>query len=235
MLKDRSRRSTALTCLIPIFIFALLFSSILFAQNDKAALEQILNRMDQTAATFHAAKADFDWDTFTAVVNEHDRKVGTVYYRKQGKSVEMMAEVRKPDSKSAEEYVLYKSGKVQIYYPGTGQVQEHPVGKNKADVQTFLLLGFGGAGHDLAKSFDVHYAGTEKIGTVDAAKLELTPKSESVKGMFNKIILWIDPRTGLSVRQELMSASGDYKLSKYSDIEVNPKLPPDVFKLKKAE
>ena len=39
------------------------------------------------------------------------------------------------------------------------------------------MLGFGGRGHDLEKSFDVNYAGMEQVQGVNAAKLELTPKS----------------------------------------------------------
>jgi len=65
-----------------------------FAQNapqNNTALEQVLNRMDATAATFKSAQADFEWDTYTAVVSDHDLKVGTIYYRKQGNAVEMSA------------------------------------------------------------------------------------------------------------------------------------------------
>ena len=203
-------------------------------QNNNAALEQVLNRMDATAATFKSAQADFEWDTYTAVVSDHDLKAGTIYYRKQGNAVEMSAEVRPSKSAPVQQYVLYKGDKVQIYNPGTKQVQEYPVGKNKADVQSFLVLGFGGGGHEMLKSFDVHYAGTEQVQGVNATKLELTPKSASAKNMFNKIVLWIDPAQGVSVQQQLFAPGGDYKLSKYSNIKMNPpKMPDDVFKLKR--
>ena len=203
-------------------------------QNNNAALEQVLNRMDATAATFKSAQADFEWDTYTAVVSDHDLKAGTIYYRKQGNAIEMSAEVRPSKGAAVQQYVLYKGDKVQIYNPGTKQVQEYPVGKNKADVQSFLVLGFGGGGHEMLKSFDVHYAGTEQVQGVNAAKLELTPKSERARGMFNRIVLWIDPALGVSVQQQLFAPDGDYKLSKYSNIKINPpKMPDDVFKLKR--
>ncbi len=202
-------------------------------QNNNTALEQVLNRMDATAATFKSAQADFEWDTYTAVVSDHDLKVGTIYYRKQGNGVEMSAEVRKSKSDPVDNYILYKNGKVQIYNPNTKQVQGYDAGKNNADVQSFLVLGFGGGGHEMLKSFDVHYAGTEQVQGVNAAKLELTPKSTSAKNMFNKIVLWIDPARGVSVQQQLFAPDGDYKLSKYTNIKLNPKLPDDVFKLKR--
>ena len=45
-------------------------------------------------------------------------------------------------------------------------------------------------------------------------------------------LLWIDPARGVSVQQQLVEPSGDYRLTKYSDIEVNQKIPDTVFKLK---
>ncbi len=208
-------------------------TSVQTPQNDSAALEQVLNRMDATAATFKAAQADFEWDTYTAVVNDHDLKVGTIYYRKQGNSVEMSAEVRQSKSDPVQQYILFKNSRVDIYTPKTKQTQSYDAGKSSADVQSFLVLGFGGGGHEMLKSFDVQYAGTEQVQGVNAAKLQLTPKSERARGMFNKIVLWIDPARGVSVQQQLFAPSGDYKLSKYSNIKLNPKLPDDVFKLKR--
>ena len=46
------------------------------------------------------------------------------------------------------------------------------------------MLGFGGRGHDLSKSYDVKYAGMEQVQGVNTAKLELTPKSQRVRSMF---------------------------------------------------
>ena len=205
-----------------------------FAQNDNAALEKVLKTMDATAATFKSAQADFEWDTYTAVVNDHDFKVGTIYYRKQGNSVEMSAEVRPTKNDLVEKYILFKNNKVEIYTPKTKQVQSFDATSSKADVQSFLVLGFGGGGHEMLKSFEVHYAGTEHVQGVDAAKLELTPKSASARNMFNKIVLWIDPKLGVSVQQQLFASGDDYKLSKYSNIKLNPKLSDDLFKLKRT-
>ena len=205
-----------------------------FAQNDDAALEKVLKTMDATAATFKSAQADFEWDTYTAVVNDHDFKVGTIYYRKQGNSVEMSAEVRPTKNDLVEKYILFKNNKVEIFTPKTKQVQSFDATSSKADVQSFLVLGFGGGGHEMLKSFEVHYAGTEHVQGVDAAKLELTPKSASARNMFNKIVLWIDPKLGVSVQQQLFASGDDYKLSKYSNIKLNPKLSDDLFKLKRT-
>ncbi len=108
-----------------------------------------------------------------------------------------------------------------MYVPKAGQVTEYNAGKNKADFETFLVLGFGGRGHDLAKSFDVKYDGMEQVQGINAAKLELKPKSQKVANMFQTITLWIDLARGVSVQQLFNEPSGDYRLAKYNNIKVN--------------
>jgi outer membrane lipoprotein-sorting protein len=191
-------------------------------------LEAVLNSMDKAAADFKTAQTEFVWDQFEKVVGEHDYQKGTMYFRRQGDDVQMAADITSPDKK----YVLFTGGMVSIYVPKAGQVTEYNAGKNKADFETFLVLGFGGRGHDLAKSFDVEYSGMEQVQGVNAAKLDLTPKSQKVANMFQTITLWIDPARGVSVQQLFTEKSGDYRLAKYSNIQPNPKLPNDVFKLK---
>ena len=160
-------------------------------------LEAVLNSMDKAAADFQTAQTDFVWDQYEKVVDEHDLQKGTMYFRRQGDDVQMAADITTPDKK----YVLFSGGMVSVYVPKAGQVTEYNAGKNKADFETFLVLGFGGRGHDLAKSFDVKYAGMEQVQGVNAAKLELTPKSQKVANMFQTITLWIDLARGVSVQQ----------------------------------
>lgn len=197
-------------------------------------LENVLSDMDKAAATFRSAQADFVWDQFSKVVNDHDYQKGVIYYRVAGNGVQMASDIKDPSKK----YVLFSEGKVDIYQPDIEQVTEYSAGKNKADFESFLVLGFGGRGHDLQKSFDVSYAGEENVETVKnvesvkAAKLVLIPKTQRVKNMFSQIVLWIDPTRGISVQQQFMEPSGDYRLAKYSNIKINQKLPDDVFKLK---
>jgi outer membrane lipoprotein-sorting protein len=191
-------------------------------------LEAVLNSMDKAAADFRTAQTEFVWDQYQKVVDEHDIQKGTMYFRRQGGDVQMAADISAPDKK----YVLFSEGVVSVYLPKAGQVTEYNAGKNKADFETFLVLGFGGRGHELAKSFDVKYAGMEQVQGINAAKLELTPKSQKVSNMFQTITLWIDPARGVSVQQLFNERSGDYRLAKYNNIKLNEKLSNDVFKLK---
>jgi len=204
----------------------ILFSGVATAQAQD--LESVLNSMDRAAANFRSAQCDFVWDTYQKVVDDHDFQKGTMYFRRQGDDVEMAADITSPDKK----YVLFANGIVSYYQPSIDQVTEYNAGKNKADFESFLVLGFGGGGHALDKSYDVNYAGTEQVQSINAAKLVLTPKSPRVRNMFQTITLWIDPARGVSVQQKLDEPSGDYRLTKYNNIQINQKIPGSVFKLK---
>ena len=191
-------------------------------------LESVLHKMDETAARFQSAQADFVWDQYQKVVDEHDQQRGTVYYRRSGNAIEMMAEIKEPDPK----FVLYKEGKLQVYQPKIEQVMEYSAGANHEEIESFLVLGFGGSGQELKKSFDVTYQGEENIDNVATAKLRLIAKSDKIRSNFPEIILWIDLEGGISVRQKLMQTQGDYRLAEYSAIKVPAKIGNNVFRLK---
>ena len=206
---------------------------------DPVTLETVLKKMDAVAATFRSTQASFEWDTYQKVIDEiDDYETGMIYYRRTGKDIEMKAEVKmagdslaklKPEPK----FVLFTNGVIRVYQPKPDQVTEYDLGKKKADFETYLVLGFGGSGQDLQRSFDVTYGGTETIGGVATAKLELVPKSASVRNTYNKILLWIDLEKGISVQQQFISPDGNYRLTKLSDVQVNgKKIPDEVFKLK---
>ncbi len=195
---------------------------------NNAGLEAVLNQMDTAAANFKSAQADFIWDQYQKVVNETDSQKGKVYFRRQGKDTQMAADISQPEQKS----VLFSDGKVRVYQPKIEQLTEYDAGKNREAFESFLVLGFGGRGHDLPKSFEVRYQGAEVANGVRAAKLELTPKALKVRNMFNRIVLWIDPGRGVSVQQQFFEPSGDYRFAKYNNITMNQKIADSVFKLK---
>jgi len=184
--------------------------------------------MDTAAANFRSAQADFVWEQFFKVVNETDSQKGTVYYRKNSKDIQMMADITDPSPKQ----VLFSEGKVQVNEPKMKRVTSYEAGKNRDAVESFLVLGFGGSGKDMLKSFDVKYISNEKIADADAMKLELVPKSDRIRNIFGKIWLWIDPARGISVQQQFFEPSGDYRLATYTNLKLNQKIPDSAFKLK---
>ena len=197
-------------------------------QSDAAGLEKVLNQMDAAARNFKTTEANLVADQYQKVVNETETQTGKIYFRREGGEIQMAADFAEPDKK----YVLYGGGKVQVYQPKIDQVSEYNLGKNRADVESYLVLGFGGSGHDLLKSYDVKFLGSETVNGIAAGKLELIPKSDRLRNNIARILLWIDPARGISVQQQLFQPGGDYRLAKYSGIVINQKLPDNVFKLK---
>jgi outer membrane lipoprotein-sorting protein len=193
-------------------------------------LQRVIAQIDRTAANFHTTQAKFVWTQYTAVINDiSDTQKGVVYFRRRGKEVEMAADITDPPPTKQ---VLYAGSKVQVYQSKIDQVTQYDTGKERAVLESFLVLGFGASGQDMLKSFDVTYLGGERVNDMEMAKLNLVPKSEKARNTFNHIWLWIDPARGVSVRQQLFAPDGDYRLADYSDIRLNEKIPDSAFKLK---
>jgi outer membrane lipoprotein-sorting protein len=211
-----------------MFVVTCLLASAALPQSDSAGLERVLSQMDSASRNFKTAQASVVWDQYDKVINETETQKGKIYFRREGGEVQMAADFVEPDKK----YVIYSAGEVQVFQPKIDQVSKYNAGKSRGDVESFLVLGFGGSGHDLSKSYDVKFLGTETVNTVVAAKLELIPKSARLKNNIARILLWIDPATGLSAQQQFFEPGGDYRLAKYSDLQINHKLPDTAFKLK---
>jgi outer membrane lipoprotein-sorting protein len=213
---------------------ALLLAASAFGQAKPANLEQVLSLLDKASVGFKSVQTNFVWDQYEAVVPDHDIQKGVMYFhrredaKRDEANVEMAAEITFP----AQKFVLFSGELLQVYLPKVDEVTRYTAGKNRADFEAYLTLGFGGRGHDLLKSFDVTYAGMENLGGKPTCKLELVPKSQKVKNMFNLITLWIDPQTGMSVQQKFKEGGGDYRLATYTSIQINRPLPHDAFRLK---
>jgi len=195
---------------------------------DSAGLDRVLTQMDAAARNFRTTEASVVWDQYQKVIDETETQKGRIYFRREGGEIQMAADFAEPDRK----YVIYSGGKVQVYQPKIDQVNEYNPGKNRSELESFLVLGFGGSGHDLLKSYDVKFLGSETAKGVQAEKLELIPKSPRLRNNIARILLWIDPARGVSVQQQFFEPSGDYRLAKYSEIQINQKLPENAFKLK---
>jgi outer membrane lipoprotein-sorting protein len=192
-------------------------------------LQDVLSQMDDAAAKFRTTEANFTWIQYNKVIDDvADTQKGKIYFRRDNKDIQMAADIREPDAKQ----LIFSSGKIQIYQPRIEQEDIYDAKAHREEFESFLVVGFGGGGHDMLKSFAVKFLGNEKIGDTETAKLDLIPKSEEVKRNFAHLVLWIDPQRGISLQQQLFETSGDYRLAKYSDIQVNQKISDNVFKMK---
>lgn len=220
--------ASGLTVVPRLLVLAAIFALPAFAASD-SGLEKIMAKMDETAAKFRTAQANFTWTTFNSVVNEEsERQTGKIYFQRDGSETKMSATIDPPDSQQ----VIFSQGKIEVYRSKTATVDVYDASEHREEFETFLVLGFGSSGDNMSKSFDVTDGGEEKIDGTDTTKLQLVPKADKIKQHFPQIILWINPLTGISVQQKLMEAGGDYRLAKYSDIKLGQKIPAKVFQLK---
>lgn len=190
----------------------------------------MLTKMDKAGQSFKSVEADFEWDQYTDAVNATDVQKGQLYLQRRGNSIEAGIFITEP----ADKQVVFKDGKVRMYVPRIDQITERAVVANKADVESFMRLGFGERGHALLKSYQVKLDGWETIDGVKTAKLELEGNASSnIRNMFSKIIWWIDPERDVSLQQQLFQPppSKDYRLARYSHFKLNAKPSQDFFKI----
>ncbi len=155
-----------------MLLFVWLLTAAAWPQDNVAGLDRVLGEMDTSARSFRTTEASFVWDQYQKVIDETDTQKGKIYFRRQDKDTQMAADISEPDKK----YVLYANAKIQVYQPKIDQVTEYNPGKNRADLESFLVLGFGGSGHELLAAYDVKYLGSETANGTQAAKLELVPE-----------------------------------------------------------
>ena len=111
------------------------------------------------------------------------------------------------------------------------RVEEFDLGKHRALVGQFQLLGFGTPGSELKKSYLVTFLGEDSLDKRKVLLLELTPKDEKVRNQISKIHLWLDAASWLPVQQKFFeTGSGDYFIFHYTNLVRNPKLPDSRFK-----
>lgn len=191
-------------------------------------LKTVLAQMNQAAASFRSAQADFVWDQYQAVVSETDTQKGEMFLKRTRNGIDAALKITSPDQKQ----VVFQNGKLSFYQPKIDQITERDESHNRADVESFMSLGFGARGDDLLKSYEVKMEGWETLNGVKTAKLELVPKAQKLKSSLSKVILWIEPQHSLAVQQQFLEPSGDYRLARYSNIKLNGKISEAVFTIK---
>lgn len=223
-------RRAARTLLLPVAAFLLTPASS-FAQ-PKPDLNTVLHQMDEASTKFKSAEADFRWDMYERVVQETTTQNGTIYFLKNGSSLQMGAKINPPAAKVLE----YKNGSLQMFEPGADHLTILSAGNNKAQYESFLTLGFGGSGSDLAKAWTITDLGTEPINDgskmVTTTKLDLVSKDPNVRNMFTHITIWVDPARGISLKQQFFTPSEDQRTTYFTNIRYNQSVNTRPFAIK---
>src|SRR5258708_3034050 len=126
----------------------ILAAALLCASARAAALDQALARMDQNALKFKSVTAKIHYDSYIAVVKEHEVSPGTFRMKRARRDVLVLVDLTEPDPKS----VAFAGTKVEIYYPKAQEVQVYNLGSRDI-VEKYLALGFGASGNDLKADY----------------------------------------------------------------------------------
>lgn len=187
-------------------------------------VQGVLKQLDHSAKGFLSMKADIERTKVTVVVNDKSTESGLIFVRRDEK---MRIEFLQPDPRT----LLRVGNQVFLYNPRIKRVEEYDLGKHQAEVDQFLLLGFGTPGSELEKGYKVVLIGEEELDKRQVLKLELTPKSDNVRKQVTKIDIWIDETTWLPAQQQFFEAgSDDYLLIHYTNVQRNAVISDNEFK-----
>ncbi len=195
-------------------------------------LDAVLRQMDAASAKFRSAEADFKWDLYQRVVRETTTQTGTIYFTKNGTTLQMGAKVNPPEAKTLE----YRGGKLTLFDPAQDHVTEMNAGANQATYESFLTLGFGGSGKDLEKVWNITDQGSEQMsdgsGNVKVEKLDLVSKDPNARNTFTHVTIWVDPVRGISLKQMFFTPSEDVRTAVYTHVRYNEKVDMAKFAIK---
>jgi outer membrane lipoprotein-sorting protein len=191
-------------------------------------LDAVLREMDAASLKFQSAESDFRWDLYELVVKETTTQTGTIYFKKQGTTTVMGAKVVSPSIKIIE----FRNGVIRLFEPNTDHLTIIDATKNKAQFESFLTVGFGGSGTDLAKTWTISDLGDETIDGVKTAKLDLVAKDPAVRNNCTHMTIWVDPVRGVQLKQSLYMPSGDYRTAVYANIKYNQKVDEKAYQIK---
>ena len=198
-----------------------------FAADD---LKSVLHDLDVAAANFHTTSAEFEFDSITTdPIPDKDVQKGTVYYERKGNDFKMGVHIREENDKPVPKVLVVSGGVFKLYEKLINQVTTSEKVKK---YQSYLELGFGASGKELADKWNIKYLGTEAIAGVKADKLELVAKDPEVLRIFPKVTIWVDPARGVSLKQLFNEGDGQYRVCTYHNIKVNRSLPGDAFTFK---
>jgi outer membrane lipoprotein-sorting protein len=207
-------------------------------QAPSAQLSAVLAQMDTASKNFTNARADISRDNYQAVVKETTTDTGAVYFLRKGNTTQMGAALLNPATKGKKSIYEYKDGMLRIFDPANDQIRIIKPESNQGQIETFLTLGFGGSGKDLARSWNITDLGPETLTDsgqpVKTEKLDLVSKDPNVSKTFTHVTIWIDPTRGVSLKQMFETPSHDRQTTTYSHIKLNTKIDTGFFEIKKG-
>ena len=211
---------------LTIFVFA-------FALGAAPVNPDLLQRLDNAASHFLSMSSTVTYLTHTDVIDENTTETGEVVMKKAAPGeVQGLINFTAPNQRS----VTFEKRNVRIYYPKIKTLQVYDLEEHGEQLDKFLMIGFGTSGSELAKDYTMTVLGTETLRDAPGGQvihLELIPKSGDARKYVKKLELWI-PEHGdpYPCREKITEPSDNSRTMTYSNLSINPSLPPDALKLK---
>lgn len=211
-----------------------------YAQTASPQLTYVLKQLDTASAKFQRATADFQWDYYERVVHDTTTQKGSIYFEREKGTTDMGAVLVNPNAglKSKPIKVIqYQAGTFQMFDPGVDQITVFHEAGNQSTIESFLTLGFGGSGADLARAWAITDLGPETLTDngqpIKVEKLDLVGKDAASVKNVSHITIWVDPARAVSLKQVFYFTGGDYRTATYSAIKVNGNVHKDQFAIRK--
>ena len=190
-------------------------------------LDAVLARLDEASATFKGLTADIRKMSHTDVVNVDDVDSGTIMVKRvKPHDTHIRIDLTTPRRES----VTVGDGKAQIFYPQSNEAQVLELGKNRGVVDQFMLLGFGSNSAELKSAYTVTLGGVDSVNGENTTRILLVPKDREILARVKQCELWISDK-GWTVQQKFHTEGGDYMLSTYSNMKLNPNIADKDLKL----
>jgi outer membrane lipoprotein-sorting protein len=193
-------------------------------------LKSVLDRLNVAAANFHSASAVVEYDSIeTDPVPDTDVQQGVFYFERKNNAASVGVHFDTHNGKPSGKAYTYVGGIFKLFEPGVNQVTTH---SGAGKYESYVILGFGASGKDLEAKWDIKYLGSETIGDVKTAELELVAKDPAVRKTFSKVTIWVDPDRAVSLKQVFTMSATSTWVCKYSNFKINQPLPRDAFSFK---
>lgn len=183
-------------------------------------IEEVLREVDARQKTLKTLRADFQQTKEVGLLAEPEVSTGQFTFEQPNRVLWKYIEPRPVQ-------MMIADGVMTTYYPQLRKAEQMEI--RRFEDRIFRYLGAGtGAIRELAKYFDLRF-------TEDRHKnefiLELTPKTRTLAKRVRSVTIWIDGKTYFTTGFEYVEGDGDLTRFEFSNIEMNPSLSSDPFRL----
>jgi len=195
-------------------------------------LTRVLQRLDVAAQGFQSTSAEVEFDTLqTNPIPDKDVMTGTAYYERKGSRFQMAAHIAKHNGRPTAKTYIFAGGVFRL--SDTGKEQDAKVYTQVSKYESYLMLGFGAKGSELAQKWTIKYLGEEVLDGVKTDKLELIAKDPQIRKNIPKVIVWLDAARAVSLKQIFDEGEGQSRICRFTNIRVNQPMPKNAFSFNK--